>query len=105
LNYDKAAATVDVTSFATTNLYISNSADTVTYTINLDALAYVNGYTGKFVNIGTGNMLVTTEKFTFVNADKTAKSITILPQESIELICYTDNELGQVLLVLGKTLE
>lgn len=105
LNYNVDAETVSVKSFAATNLYVLNGDADVTYNIELDKLAFVNGYTGKFANISAaGNMIINAGDFTLLGSGKTAKSITIVPNETVELVCY-NNDGVQSLLVIGKPLE
>jgi hypothetical protein len=93
-----------VTNFAQSNLYISNAELDTIYQINLDQLSFIDGYTGKFSNIGKGNMIINTkDTMKFVGTCTTATSITLAPQESVELVCY-NNEDKKELLVIGKSL-
>jgi hypothetical protein len=102
IDYATAAATVRVTSFSTKNLFVSNSEEDTTYTIALDQLSFIDGYTGKFCNVGKGNMIINTpNSMQFVGSCTTTTSITLLPQESIEIVCYNNGNEKQ-LIVLGK---
>ena len=98
------AETIKVTSFSENNLYISNSNTDVTYEIELDKLSFINGYTGKFANIGSGKILIKTgEGLIFSGSNIYAHSIELEPQESIELVCYNNGN-SKELLVIGKVL-
>lgn len=102
--YADSSTTIEVTSFANQNLYISNSQSNVTYNINFDNLVWVKGYTGKFANIGTGNVTINSGKLKFVGSNTSKTAITLNPQETVELVCYTLNGGEKVLLVIGKEL-
>ena len=94
---------VKVTSFSQDNLFVSTSESDSNYSIELDQISFLDGYTGKFCNIGTGTMKLMTKKQMFVGSGKSVKEITVNPQETVELVCYNkDGE--QQLLVIGKTL-
>ena len=94
---------IKVTSFSQDNLFVSASESDSNYSIELDQISFLDGYTGKFCNIGTGTMKLTTKKQVFVGSGKSVKEMTINPQETVELVCYNkDGE--QQLLVIGKTL-
>lgn len=98
------AETIKVTSFSENNLYISNSNTDVTYEIELDKLSFINGYTGKFANIGSGKILIKTgEGLIFSGSNIYAHSIELEPQETVELVCY-NNDNSKELLVIGKVL-
>ena len=94
---------VEVKSFATRNLYISNYDGNSDYTINLDSLSFIDGYTGKFCNIGTGIMTISSPKMSLVGSCTQTNSIALQPQESVELVCYNNGNEKQ-LLVIGKSL-
>lgn len=95
-----------VKSFAVNNYYIANTAEgeELTYTIDINPISFINGYTGKFANIGKGSMILNAgSDYKFVGSNTTATSLSINPQETVELICYKiDNE--KVYLVIGKEL-
>lgn len=101
---DTAETEVIVKSFSDTNLYVANSNVDVTYKLELDILSFVTGYTGKFANIGTANMIITaTNSISLLGSNKSVQSITLAPQETIELVCYKEGDLRS-LLVIGKAL-
>lgn len=105
LNYTIDNASINVISFTDTNYYISNSNEDTIYNINLDTLAFINGYTGKFANVGTGNMIINGNGFTFIGSCKTATTLTLAPQETVELVCYNNETNNQKeLIVIGKEL-
>lgn len=95
-----------VKNFAINNYYIANTAEgeELTYTIDISPISFINGYTGKFTNIGKGSMILNAgSDYKFVGSNTTATSISVNPQETVELICYKiDNE--KVYLVIGKEL-
>lgn len=106
LKYFTSSEEIDVTSFSENNLYISNSPEkeSVVYNIKLDQLSFINGYTGIFTNIGKGNVTINSgDDFTLVASCTKAKSIELLPQEQIELVCYNNGN-SKELLVIGKAL-
>jgi hypothetical protein len=103
LKYSANNETVYVTSFSENNLYISNSAEDVVYEMNLDQLSFINGYTGKFANIGTGNVTINAGIYKFVGSNTEASTITLAPQEQIEVVCY-NNANNKELIVIGKSI-
>lgn len=103
LKYSNDTETIKVTSFSENNLYISNASADVTYEMNLDQLSFINGYTGKFANIGTGVVTINAGKFKFIGSCTESTTITLNPQESVELVCY-NNDTNKELLVIGKSL-
>ena len=103
LKYSANNETVYVTSFSENNLYISNSAEDVVYEMNLDQLSFINGYTGKFANIGTGNVTINAGIYKFVGSNTEAQTITLAPQEQIEVVCY-NNANNKELIVIGKSI-
>lgn len=103
IKYFTETSEIDVKSFSENNLYISNSVDPVTYTIKLDQLSFINGYTGKFANIGTGSVTINSGNFVFVGSNTTSTTIELGQQESIELVCYNNGN-SKELLVIGKAL-
>ena len=103
IKYSTDKESIKVTSFSENNLYISNASTDVTYEMNLDQLSFINGYTGKFANIGTGVVTINAGKFKFIGSCNEATTITLNPQESVELVCY-NNDTNKELLVIGKSL-
>ena len=107
--YSDNASNIEVTSFATKNLYIANTAENITtvYTLQLDNLTFINGYTGKFANIGKGTVKInTTGDYKFKGSNTTKTSIELNPQESIELVVYNDKvNNDKVFLVIGKDIS
>ena len=92
--------TVSIASFASTNYYICNAAaETETiYNLEFDAISFLNGYTGKFVNIGKGDMIIKTiNNFKFTN---NAEQLTVAPGKSVEIICYPDDTQGNLFIVV-----
>lgn len=99
--------TKEITSFSLQNLYISDNAinTEVTYQINLDYSAFINGYTGKFSNIGKGTVKLSAGTgYTFKGSNTTKTSITLNPQETVELVCYNLNN-NKYFLVIGKDIS
>ena len=103
LKYSNKTETISVTSFSENNLYVANSTTDVIYNMNLDQLSFINGYTGKFANIGTGKMTINGGKYKFIGSCTEATIIELNPQEQIELVCYNNGE-NKELLVIGKSL-
>lgn len=106
LMYNFAETTVEINSFANENLYIYNGSTGITYNLNYNQIDFETGYTGKFSNVGSGNMTITTvEPYAFIGSGKVAAdkvvSVVVAPQETIELVCYkTDTE--KSFIVIGK---
>ena len=95
---------VSITSFNANNLYIYNGSGNITYTMALDPLTFINGYTGKIANIGTGTVIINAGTFAFMGSGISVEEITLAPQESVELVCYKTDD-GNRFLVLGKELK
>ena len=67
-------------------------------------LEVIDGYTGKFANIGNGLVrLVSGDQMPFVGSDTTATTLELNSQESVEIVCYNSGKNKQ-LLVIGKAL-
>jgi hypothetical protein len=103
VDYITEGTDIIVTSFNKPNYYVCNSSTDVTYNIAIDAFTFANGNTAKFSNIGTGNMILNAGSYTFIGSNTTAKTITLAPQDNIELVSYIDNG-KQSFLVMGKSL-
>lgn len=102
IDYTTDGKTVRVTSFSQTNLFISNSEADTTYTIALDQLSFIDGYTGKFCNIGKGNMTINSStSMPFVASCTSVTSVVLAPQESIELVCHNNGK-DKELILIGK---
>jgi hypothetical protein len=62
----------------------------------------VDGYTGRFCNIGKGNMIIkTNDTMPFVGSCTSGIQVTLAPQESVELVCYNNGK-NKELIVIGK---
>ena len=109
--YNINESSVNITSFANENMYIYNGSGEITYNINYNLIDFETGYTGKFSNVGTGTVKVTTvDPYEFVGSGKagndkenTIREISLSPQESVELVCYKSGDLKQFI-VIGKTI-
>lgn len=103
IRYSPKGESITVTSFSSTNLYISNSNEDVEYHMALDQLSFIDGYTGKFANIGLGTVwLKSGEQMPFVGSDTSVTEIKLKAQESVELVCYNKDSKTKQLLVIGK---
>ena len=105
LNYNSDGNSITINNFKTNNYYISNNTTDIVYNINYNQIDFEAGYTGKFVNVGTGLVTIyTTNSYPFVGSGKTKDdkiiSIELNPQETIELICNDNKEI----VVVGKSL-
>lgn len=103
IRYTTSAETITVNSFTETNYYISDNSEIVTYNMNLDTISFIDGYTGKFSNVGTGTVILNAGTFKFVGSCVEVNNITLEPQESVELICYNADD-QKKLIVVGKSL-
>lgn len=91
-----------ISNFDEVNYFIANSTEDVHYTLAGNKFGdFVSGYTGKFVNIGTGNMIITAVDATIVGSATTTQEIIVEPQETIELIGYNNDNNCQFILI-GK---
>lgn len=103
-----AYTTVDenrtISNFDDINYFISNSTEDTHYTLHGDKFGdFVSGYTGKFANIGTGNMIITAVDANIVGSATSTTEITVAPQESIDLISYNNDNVCEFILI-GKPL-
>ena len=103
INYTEAAKEIIITNFSENNYFISNSAEDVIYNISIDPFSFINGYTGKFSNIGTGDVIINAVNDKIVSSGKEVNMLTLDPQETVELICYNNNSRKQFILI-GKSL-
>lgn len=99
IDYTTTDKNLTIYNFDKTNYFISNSSSDTHYVLNND---FISGYTGKFANIGTGNMIITTEESTLIGIDiDNLSQISLYPGETAEIITYNDN--GNCLFIsLGK---
>jgi hypothetical protein len=106
LTYLSNSITLKIKTFTDNNLFIANSLTDINYELDFDKLTFIDGYVGKFANIGSANMIIKVGNysgFKFVSGEKEATQITVGPQETIELVTYNRSS-DKVFLVLGKTL-
>ena len=104
LTYSSNMMTIRIKSFVENNLFVANSAADVTYELDFDKLTFIDGYTAKFTNIGSANMIIKVgSSFKFVSGENKVSQITVEPQETIELVTYNDGN-DRVFLVLGKAI-
>ena len=103
IKYTTSADTITVNSFTETNYYISDNSEIVTYNMNLDTISFIDGYTGKFSNVGTGVVILNGGTFRFIGSCNEVDTIILDPQETVELICYNADD-QKKLIVVGKSL-
>lgn len=105
IDYAVVDNNVSISNFDEINYFISNSTSDTHYTLNGNKFGeFVSGYTGKFTNIGTGNMIITTIDAVIVGSNLRVNEITVKPQESIELISYLNNGTCEFILI-GKDIR
>lgn len=93
IDYATEDKEISISNFDEINYFISNSASDTHYTLNGNKFGeFVSGYTGKFANIGTGNMIITTIDADIVGANALVSEIVVKPQESIDLISYLNTD-------------
>lgn len=100
---------VSISNFDDTNYFISNASEDTHYTLNGNKFGdFVSGYTGKFANVGTGNMIIEAIDADIVGGSISASEVIVKPQESIDLVTYlnTDrnNNIRCEFILLGKAL-
>lgn len=102
IDYATTNTDMVISNFDEINYFIANSTEDVHYTLAGNKFGdFVSGYTGKFVNIGVGNMIITTTDATIVGSATSTHEITLAPQETIELIGYNNDGVCQFILI-GK---
>lgn len=103
IDYTTTDKNLSISNFDEINYFISNSSSDTHYVLNGNKFGdFVSGYTGKFVNIGTGNMIITVKESTLIGIDiDNLSQISLYPGETAEIITYNDN--GNCLFIsLGK---
>ena len=103
IDYTTIDKALEITNFNEANYFISNADTNTNYSLNFGD-EFESGYTGKFVNIGTADMIISTVNAKIIGSCTEATEIVIKPQESIELICYNNNESHEFILI-GKCLS
>ena len=102
IDYTTTDKNLSISNFDEINYFISNSASDTHYILNGNKFGdFVSGYTGKFINIGTGNMIITTVDAQIVGSNTAVVEIIVKPQESIDLIGY-NNEGTCEFILIGK---
>jgi hypothetical protein len=102
IDYTTTDKNLSISNFDEINYFISNSASDTHYVLNGNKFGdFVSGYTGRFVNIGTGDMIVTTIDAKIVGSNTAVTEMIIKPQEAVDLIGYNNNGVCQFIL-MGK---
>ena len=105
IDYTTSDKNLSVSNFDEINYFISNSSSDTHYTLNGNKFGeFVSGYTGKFTNIGTGKMIITTVDAKIVGSNAAVNEIVLNPQESIDLISYLNDGTCEFILI-GKAIE
>lgn len=104
LKYSTSQEEIEIKSFIENNLFVANSDNDIMYVINYNIIDFSSGYTAKFANIGTGNVIIkTTPTYKFVNGSTEVEEFTLSNQERVEIVCHKgDNDYK--FLVIGKSL-
>ena len=104
IDYATSNKDVTISNFDEINYFISNASEDTHYTIAGNKFGdMVSGYTGKFANIGTGNMIINVTNGKIVGSTLETTEIIVHPQESIDLISYNNEGESQFILI-GKAL-
>lgn len=102
IDYTTTDKNLSISNFDEINYFISNSSSDTHYVLNGNKFGdFVSGYTGKFINIGTGNMIITAVDAQIVGSNTAVVEIIVKPQESIDLIGY-NNEGTCEFILIGK---
>lgn len=105
IDYTTTNKNLSISNFDEINYFISNSNEDVYYTLNGNKFSeFISGYTGKFVNIGTSDMIIETKDAYIVGSNTQTDTITVEPQESIELISYLNDNKCEFILI-GKPIQ
>lgn len=105
LLYSNNESEITISSFSTNNMFISNSNSETIYNINYNVIDFLSGYTGKFANIGSGNVKIkTSDPYSFINGNSEATEFNLTTNESVDIVCYKDNDNSKKFLVIGKSL-
>lgn len=91
IDYATTDKNLSISNFDEVNYFISNSSSDTHYILNGNKFGdFVSGYTGRFANIGTGDMIITAVDAKIVGSNTAVTEIIIKPQESVDLIGYND---------------
>jgi hypothetical protein len=91
IDYATTDKNLSISNFDEVNYFISNSSSDTHYVLNGSKFGdFVSGYTGRFANIGTGDMIITAVDAKIVGSNTAVTEIIIKPQESVDLIGYND---------------
>ena len=106
IDYTTTDKNLSISNFDEINYFISNSASDTHYVLNGNKFGdFVSGYTGKFINIGTGNMIITTIDAQIVGSNTAVVEIIVKPQESIDLIGYNNDNKCEFILIGKPVIE
>ena len=106
IDYTTVDKNLGISNFDDINYFISNSSSDTHYVLNGNKFGdFVSGYTGKFVNIGTGNMIITAVDAHIVGSNTAVTEIIVKPQESIDLIGYNNNRACEFILIGKPVIE
>lgn len=106
IDYTTVNKNLGISNFDEINYFISNSSSDTHYVLNGNKFGdFVSGYTGKFVNIGTGNMIITTVNAQIVGSNAAVTEIIVKPQESIDLIGYNNDKKCEFILIGKPVIE
>jgi hypothetical protein len=106
IDYTTTDKNLGISNFDDINYFISNSSSDTHYVLNGNKFGdFVSGYTGKFVNIGTGNMIITAVDAHIVGSNTAITEIIVKPQESIDLIGYNNNGVCEFILIGKPVIE
>lgn len=102
IDYTTTDKNLSISNFDEVNYFISNSSSDTHYILNGNKFGdFVSGYTGRFANIGTGDMIITAVDAQIVGSNTAVTEIIIKPQESVDLIGYNDEGACHFILI-GK---
>ena len=102
IDYATTDKNLSISNFDEVNYFISNSSSDTHYVLNGNKFGdFVSGYTGRFANIGTGNMIITAVDAQIVGSNTAVTEIVIKPQESVDLIGYNNEGVCHFIL-MGK---
>lgn len=102
IDYATTSKTTTISNFDEFNYFISNSNEDTHYTLLGNKFGdFESGYTGKFANIGTGNMIITAVDADIVGTNVSLAEIVVKPQEAIDLISFKNNNRCEFILI-GK---
>jgi hypothetical protein len=107
LHYTTTNVNLAISNFDNDNYFVANASDgdeQIQYVLTVNKFGdFVSGYTGKFVNIGNGLVVISAENAIFVGGsnagNNTASEIQLTSGETVELISHKNGDTNEFIIV------